>query len=379
MRRIPLLLLVLSVGCAQPRVKPGDPLPGLDKTRIDHFAVGKAVFTRRFTPEDGLGPLFNASSCGECHEEPAPGGRGDEVEIHVARLRPDGTCDTLENQGGPVIQQHVTPALKAALGIDAEPAPEGVTKAHRTADLLFGFGLLDAVPDREILAHADPEDRDHDGISGRANRGPDGSVGRFGRKAQVAHLRDFNSAALLIEIGVTSPDHLMESTVGGRPLPGGVDPAGDPEIDTAAVEDLDTFVRLLAPPAPLALDRAGRRGEGLFRRIGCAACHLPSLETGDDPVPALSHQKVAAYTDLLLHDMGPDLSDICMGLAGPSEFRTAPLMGLHLVTQFLHDGRAKSIDAAIRAHGGEASHARDVYRSLDETERQALLAFLGSL
>jgi CxxC motif-containing protein (DUF1111 family) len=363
----------------RPPLKPGDPLPGLDQAQLDQFALGRANFQREFTPETGLGPLFNANSCGECHEEPALGGRGDEAEIHVARLGPDGVCDTFTDHGGPVIQQHVTPALKAALGIDAEPAPEGVTQAHRTTPDLFGFGLLDAVPDHEILSYADPDDRNHDGISGRANRTPDGSVGRFGRKAQVAHLKGFNAGAFLIEVGVTSAEDLMESSVGGQPLPSGVDPAPDPEIDTASVEAVDTFVRFLAPPQPLPLHGDGRRGEGLFRRIGCAACHVPSLKTGDSPVLALSHKKVAAYTDLLLHDMGPDLSDICMGLAGPSEFRTAPLMALHLMTQFLHDGRAKTIDDAIRQHGGEASHARDLYRALDEKDRQALLAFLGSL
>jgi CxxC motif-containing protein (DUF1111 family) len=368
-----------TVGCARRTVQPGDPLPGLDKVQRDQFTRGLAVFQREFTPETGLGPTFNAISCGECHEEPAPGGQGDEAEIHVARLRPDGVCDTLDDRGGPVIQHLVTPALKAALGIDAEPAPEGVTQGHRTTGDLFGFGLLDAVPDREILSHADPEDRDHDGISGRPNRTPDGRVGRFGRKAQVAHLMEFNPAAFLIEVGVTSPADPHEDTVGGQPVPDGADPAADPEIDAATLEDLDAFVRFLAPPQALPCDHDGRRGGRLFRRIGCAACHLPSLETGDSPVRALSHEKVAAYTDLLLHDMGPDLSDICLGQAGPSEFRTEPLMGLRLMTQFLHDGRAKSIDEAIRLHAGEAAHARDLYRSLDEGDRQALLAFLGSL
>ena len=194
----------------------------------------------------------------------------------------------------------------------------------------------------------------------------------------MAHLKEFNAGAFLIEVGVTSPADPHESTVGGQPLPDGVDAAADPEIDAAAVEDMDAFVRFLAPPQALRRD-PDRRGGKLFRRIGCAACHLPSLETGDSPVLALSHEKVAAYTDLLLHDMGPDLSDICMGRAGPSEFRTEPLMGLRLMTRFLHDGRAKSIDEAIRLHAGEAEHARDVYRSLDGRDRKALLAFLGSL
>src|SRR5262249_53942349 len=162
--------------------------------------------------------------------------------------------------GGPVIQQQVTPALKAALGIDAEPAPEGVAQAHRTTPDVFGFGLLDAVPEKEILSYADPDDRDHDGISGRPNRTDDGRVGRFGRTAQLARLREFTAGALLTEVGATSPDDPQESTVGGQALPPGVDPAADPEIAAGDLEDLDAFVRFLAPPGPLPLERAGKRG-----------------------------------------------------------------------------------------------------------------------
>ena len=373
-------VIVAETGCVhQPVVHPGDPVAGLDKAQREQFDRGRAIFARAFTPETGLGPLFNANACGECHEDPVSGGRGDEVEVHVALVRPDQTCDPLAESGGPVIQQHVTPALKTALGVDSEPVPEGVPVAHRTTPDIFGFGLLDAVPEKEILARADPDDRDKDGISGRPNRAPDGRVGRFGRKAQVPSLRQFNADAFLIEVGITSPADPQESTIGGKPIPSGVDPAADPEIDAAAIADLDAFVRFLAPPPPLPLDRTGRRGRKLFGRIGCADCHVPVLETGDSSIAALEHRQVAAYTDLLLHDMGPDLADICLGLATPSEFRTEPLMGLHLMPQFLHDGRARTVEEAIRLHAGEASRARDRFQGLDDTERAAILAFLKSL
>jgi len=370
--------IVPEIGCGRP-VEPGDPVPGLDRAQQEQFKRGRAVFVRAFTPETGLGPLFNANACGECHEDPVTGGRGDEVEIHVALVRPDQTCDPLAELGGPVLQQQVTPALKSALGIDSEPAPAGVPLAHRTTPDIFGFGLLDAVPEKEILAYADPDDRDKDGISGRPNHDPDGHVGRFGRKAQVASLRKFNGDAFLIEVGITSLADPQESTIGGKPIPDGVDLAADPEIDAAALEDMDAFVRFLAPPQALRLDRSGREGRKVFARIGCAACHVPVLETGDNPIRALAYKKVAAYTDLLLHDMGPDLADICLGLATPSEFRTGPLMGLRLMPQFLHDGRAKTIEEAIRLHAGEASRARDRFQALDDQDRAAILAFLKSL
>ena len=375
---IVLVAATLTVGCAKPTAL-GDPLNGLTKAEREQFQRGLEVFNREFTPETGLGPLFNANACGECHEEPVAGGPGDEVEVHVALVRPDKTCDDLAASGGPVIQQEVTPALKQVLGIDAESAPVGAPLAKRTTPDVFGFGLLDAVPEKRILSYADPDDRNGDGISGRPNLTAGGRVGRFGRKAQEPSLRTFNAGAFLIEQGVTHPGDLKESTVGGQPLPEGVDPAAEPELDAQAVEDTDTYVRLLAPPAPLSLDRKGERGQGVFERIGCAACHLPVLKTGRSPVDALDHKKVHAYTDLLLHDMGPDLADICLGSASPSEFRTEPLMGLRLSSQFLHDGRAKTIEEAIVMHGGEAARSRDRFRSLNDKDRAALLAFLGSL
>src|SRR5262249_54379016 len=160
-----------------------------------------------------------------------------------------------------------------------------------------------------------------------------------------------------------------EELPGGQPLPAGVDPLPEPEIDAATVAAADAFVRFLAPPAPLKPYRETARGRELFHRIGCAACHVPLLETGDNPVRALAYRKVAASTALLLHDMGPDLADICLGLAAPSEFRTEPLMGLHLMPSFLHDGRAQNVEEAIRAHGGEGIASRDRFAGLSADDR----------
>ncbi len=376
------LILAALVGlpaCAR-RPEPGDPIGGLTREQRRRFDLGRAAFTRTFAPETGLGPLFNADSCAECHEEPAAGGPGDEVEVHATALLPGGACDPLADAGGPVFQQRVTPALEAALGITEEPVPARATsRARRSTPDILGFGLLDAVPEAIILSYADPADRDGDGVSGRPNRFVDGRVGRFGRKAFVPTLRQFNDGAFLIEQGITSPAAPAEESIGGRPVPPGVDPVADPEVDQETLDRADDFVRFLAPPAPLRPTASSRRGERVFARLGCVACHVPRLRTGPSEVGTLAHHVVAAYTDLLLHDMGPDLADICLGQATPSEFRTEPLMGLRLSETFLHDGRASSIDEAIRLHGGEGTRSRNRFDALSDADRRALLAFLAAL
>ncbi|OLC04132.1 MAG: hypothetical protein AUH45_04045 [Gemmatimonadetes bacterium 13_1_40CM_69_22] len=371
-------LLLLAGGCQRP-LKPGDPVRGLSRAEQDRFAHGKVVFDSTFMPEKGLGPLFNSTSCGECHEDPAKGGRGDEVELHATAFK-GGVCDPLVEEGGFVIQRHTTPALKQALGIDSEPFPPSATaRALRTTPVVFGRGLLDAVPESVILAYADPDDKNHDGISGRPNRFTDGRLGRFGRKGFVPALDEFNAGAFSAEMGVTNPAVRTEETIGGKPIPAGVDPVPEPEIAQEQLDVTDAFVRFLAPPTPLKLAREGRRGRELFSQIGCAACHVPTLRTGDSPVPALRNKEFPAYTDLLLHDMGPDLADVCLGLATPSEFRTEPLLDLRDAKAFLHDGRDTTLGQAIEAHGGEASGARDRFKTLPPTDRNALIAFLKSL
>ena len=372
------VVLLAWPACVKPKL--GDPLAGLTPTERARFDQGQQVFNREFTPQTGLGPLFNSTSCAECHEDPVPGGPGDEVEVHVAALLPGGVCDLLVAKGGPVIQQQATPALKAALGIDREPVPpEATTQARRSSPDVFGFGLLDTVPDATILARADPDDRDKDGISGRPNRFFDGRVGRFGRKALVPTLREFSDGAFVIEQGITNPAVPDEGTIGGDPIPDGVDPVPEPEIDQNAIDATHAYVSFLAPPSPLEPSKAAKQGEQVFASIRCDACHVPKLRTGDSPVKALRNKEVGAYTDLLLHDMGEDLADICFGLALPSEFRTEPLMGLRLQQTFLHDGRARSVEQAIRLHGGEGAASRDRFSALSEADRQALLEFLKSL
>jgi CxxC motif-containing protein (DUF1111 family) len=375
------ILLAPLHGCRRP-LQPGDPVAGLSRAERQRFDRGRVMFDSVFVPATGLGPLFNADACGACHEEPASGGFGDEIELHATAFRPTAplTCDPLVDAGGPVIQQRVTPALREALGIDSEPVPPAATgRGLRSSPDVLGFGLLDAVPDSVILALADPLDADGDGVSGRPNFFFDGRLGRFGRKAFVPALRDFNAGAFVIEQSVTNSLSPNEEPPLGRPVPEGVDPVPEPEIDQNAVDLTDFFVRFLAPPAPARLTRAARTGREVLTRIGCAACHVPTLRTGQDAAPQLRNRDVAAYTNLLLHDMGPELADVCLGLATPSEFRTEPLMGLRLMTRFMHDGRATTVEQAVELHGGEGATARDRFRGLPPAEREALIAFLKTL
>ena len=366
----------------------GTPLPGLSGVQRRQFDIGRVVFQTEFTPETGLGPLFNATSCASCHEQPVVGGGGsndgeggEDIEIHATTFQ-YGTaqCDDLAPVGGPVIQKQLTPAFSEYMHLTSEPIPAAATDSgHRTTPDLFGFGLLDAVPDAEILALADPLDRNGDGISGRPNRTADGRLGRFGRKAQVATLREFNTDAFVMEMGVTNPGNQTEQTIGGEPLPPGIDPLPEPEIGAVQLAAADAFVRFLAPPPRGPLSFAAARGALLFRSVGCASCHVPALVTGANPNPALRFRVVRAFTDLLLHDMGPDLADICLGQALPSEFRTEPLMGLRFASTFLHDGRAATIRQAIELHGGEALGARNRFLQLTELEKYALVKFLKTL
>ena len=356
----------------------GGPLPDLTPHQQDLFARGLGVFQTAFTPATGLGPLFNNAACSDCHEAPVVGGSGEEVETHQSAFH-GGACDDLSAIGGPVIQDSVTPALQA-LGIDKEPLlPEATGTAHRTTPNVLGFDLLEAVPAAEILALADPLDLDGDGISGRPNRTADGRLGRFGRKAQVATLREFTAGAFLNEMGITSPDQLTDQTIRDEPLPEGADPTPEPELTQEDLIATTRFMQLSAPPPPLPRGLVEVQGFFTFVRIGCASCHVPTLVTGPSRVAALNFQVVHAYTDLLLHKMGPDLADICLGRARPGEFRTEPLMGLRFKETFLHDGRAASIEEAVQAHAGEATGARDRFMGLSASERDAILKFLSGL
>ncbi len=362
----------------------GDPLPGLTSAQLAAFNRGKLVFQRGFTQSTGLGPTFNASSCAECHgEEEGPvGGTGDELETHFTNRRADGSCDLLTAHGGFVHQDSVTPALFAATGLTQEPFPtvEHQRGTRSTPDL-FGFGLLAEIPAQVLVSNSsyDPGDQNGDGISGRAQ--VFGSeIGRFGRKAAEASLTLFNAGALLNEMGITNSFNMSENSIGGAAIPPGVDPTPEPEISSSDLDDLNAFVRFLAPPPQLPLTAEATAGKDLFASIGCTGCHTPSFTTGYlSRVSALSGKEVNAFSDLLLHDMGPEDADICLNQATNAEFRTEPLMGVRFMEVLMHDGRATSLPEAIQFHGGEGSGARSRFFSLTSAQQSAVLAYVSSL
>ena len=367
------------------------PLPGLTMAEAAAFARGDEEFARRFAPAEGLGPIFNNASCASCH---SGDGRGI-VDNALQRIGTDSD-DLLRAVGGPQIQD------KAIFGAVAEATPAGVAVSLRLPPPSFGVGLIEAIPDATILALADPNDADGDGISGRPNMvavadyvfaatGPAGvvnSVGRFGRKAQVASLLQQVAEAYHQDMGITT-DFLPVENVNPLAHQVGIaaDKIVDPEIPAATVHAVTAYIRLLAPPGPGEMTAERAQGQALFTSVGCASCHVPELTTGAHEIAALAHKPVRLYSDLLLHDMGDDLADNRPDRqATGREWKTPPLWGLRLVPRFLngqmllmHDGRARSLEEAIMLHGGEGAGARSRFSALSPAERRALIAYLESL
>jgi CxxC motif-containing protein (DUF1111 family) len=334
-------------------------------------ARGAQLFRTAFTPTQGLGPLFNKRSCSGCHGYPVAGGVGAgglATELRVGRPGPAG-FDPMVGRGGPVAREHSVSELGTPCSLrPGVPAGADITSVRNTPPL-FGDGLIDAIPDRVILARTAAERRV--GILGRPNliRGPDGRVrvGRFGWKADVASLGVFVAQALRNELGITSP--LAPSDfVSARHQPC-VGESSRPEAGLPVLSALADFVRSLPAPAP---HTAQPKGQEVFAQIGCGVCHTPVLQAGRTPVHL--------YSDLLLHDMGPALDDrMVQESATGDEWRTAPLWGLSERTRYLHDGRATTLVRAVLDHGGDAAPARARFRRLAPSLRRALLAFLSSL
>ena len=366
------------------------PVPGLTDAEMAAFARGDAEFSRKFAPNTGLGPIFNNTSCFACH---SGDGRG-RLDNSLQRIGAAGD-DFLGHLGGPQIQD------KAIPGAEFEPVPAGVSVSVRLPPPVFGVGLIEAIPESAVLALADPDDADGDGISGRPNMvtspdfvppgepggGSGQKLGRFGRKAQVSSLLQQVLEAYLQDIGVTSDFLPVENRNPLSSVPvEAADRVTDPEIPAATVQATTHYIRTLAPPAPGAMTPRREEGRQHFESVGCAGCHVPTLRTGPHPVRALADREVTLYSDLLLHDMGDALADNRPdGSASGREWRTTPLWGLRLMRRFLngdafllHDGRARGVEEAILLHGGEAQRARDAFAALTPAQRAALLDFVES-
>lgn len=357
--------------------EPGGPLPGLTDDQLHRFREGRALFGRAFTPEEGLGPSFNQARCVSCHDLPESGGHGAEPVTKVSHHDPDTGCDPLTHLGGGLLQAMMVPAMREA-GLRPERVPveaTGVTLMFPPP--LFGLGFVEAVAEKEILSRADPDDLDGDGISGRGGFDPGGRLARFGLRATHVTLDSFIEEAIRVEMGLTTPQHPDEILPGGEPLPPGTDPAPDPEVDDSDIALLSEYVRFLTPIRPRT--PSDPVGEEIFRDIGCAHCHTPTMTTAPNDIAALDRKRFRVYSDLLLHDMGHELADICTPGSVPGEWRTTPLVGLGLRNRYLHHGQAFDISLAMEMHGGEASAARDAFNRLSPAGKQRLVAFLKSL
>jgi CxxC motif-containing protein (DUF1111 family) len=394
------------------------PAPGLTADQQNAFVLGRSTFLFHW-PQPVLGPLFNADGCADCHASDGRGlsqiGNGalqSQALIRVSLV--DGAPGAMpEVPGGDAplpgiglqLHDHATNGLPEAVVTqswvehaetygdgelvmlrapslvvhqpDGTPFGPDVRMSFRQSLGVFGLGLLEAVPDAALQALADPDDADGDGISGRVNMAWDleqqtTAVGRFGHKATVPTLRQQVAAAFAGDIGLTNK--LQPAMVGDNDL-------ADGQFDEAVL-----FVSVLGVPAAAPQDAAATTGRQRFRDFGCAACHVPTLVTGDAALPELAHQTIHPYTDLLLHDVGDALTDARRDFtAEGTEWRTAPLWGIGLVqvvqpaATFLHDGRARTLAEAILWHGGEAQAAREAFRLAAKTERDALISFLQTL
>ena len=421
------------------------PSANLAPSRRLDFAVGNSFFRNPWviapattTARDGLGPLFNTNACQNCHIKDGRGHpperdalsaasmlvrlsiKGDDSPAH-AELRqrlgvvPEpvygGQLQDMSNPGvapegkvrvdydlqavtladGTVVELRKPRLVISKLGYGALH-PDTLFSA-RVAPPMIGLGLLEAIPEAAILANADPDDRDGNGIRGVPNRVHDDAsgqqvLGRFGWKAGQPSLNQQNAHAFSGDMGLTTEllphDDCSAAQTDCRAMPDG----GKPEVSANILANVLFYTRNLAVPARRGVDELEvRRGKQLFSDAGCQQCHTPSFVTAADAAePELANQTIRPYTDMLLHDMGAGLADGRPEFqASGSQWRTAPLWGIGLTqavnghTQFLHDGRARNLLEAILWHGGEAQNARQAVIDFDASERGALLAFLNSL
>ena len=422
------------------------PAPALSERQRDTFARGRATFNRPWvvfgisTGDWGVGPTFVADRCSACHTK---GGRGappsDSNKQPVAtlvRLSVPGTDahggprphprygDQLQNRS---LQGQSLDLMPAYAPIPAEadlyleweartvsladgsevklrrPTPvidnpafgdlgTDILTSVRNAPPVFGLGLLEAIPEESLLAIAARQQAL--GINGRPNRVWDEAtqrlvLGRFGWKANQPSIRQQIAAAAIGDMGVTSSLFPKQNCPDVQVLCRAEVPGNDPVLTDAAWDDLETWALGLGVPARRHWnDPDVQRGAALFEHLQCAACHVPTLTTADyfPRMPELSRQTIHPYTDLLLHDMGPDLADGRPDFAASgSDWRTPPLWGLGLSrtvsnsTALLHDGRARNVTEAILWHGGEAHGAREMFRALSKRDREALLAFIDAI
>lgn len=436
----------MSGGAATSRAAPGrdafdQTVAGLDPAAADRVLGGRAVFRKLWVAaptstlgSDGLGPLYIARACDACHVRdgrgraptaaggdgfllrlgrPAAGGGVEPDPVYGAELQSEAVAG-LSAEGRPEVAWTARPVVLAdgstvdlrapafhVADLAYGPLDPATRFSARVATPMIGLGLLAAIDEGDILAAADPDDADGDGISGRPNRVVDGAtgrtaIGRFGWRAGKATLADQVATAFSLDMGLSNaaaPDPFGDCTAAEtacRAMPTGVQPAQGPfEVPPDLLAATVAYTAAVAVPVRRSpADPEVLRGKALFHASGCAACHRPAFVTRRDAEPrALAFQLIRPYTDLLLHDMGEGLADdLPEGAATGREWRTPPLWGLGLLpvvngagTGLLHDGRARTPLEAILWHGGEAEAARRAVTALSQDDRNALVAFLNSL
>ncbi len=383
--RVLACLLALPV-VSSAQTAPGDPLPDLTPIEFELFSLGLEDFLEVENAEEGLGPAYNGTSCGGCHNVPAIGGISSVAELRAGIVDENGNYRDFDPDAGSLFQLFSIPTHGCQAVI---PASANVI-ARRVPIPLFGAGLVEAIPDDTLLELADPLDLDRDGVSGRAGIVEDVAsgelrVGRFGWKAQHATLLAFGADAYRNEMGITSDLFPNEQMFGIDPeLMRFCDPLPDPEdiVEPATgrrgIDNFESFMLFLAPINRGRIDSQVQAGARVFAAIECEACHVPVLETGPSSNPLFHRQPVPLYSDLLLHDVGTG-DGIAQADAAANEVRTPALWGLRFRRPLLHDGRAATVTDAIEAHGGEAERSRFRFQQLDPGALAALRAFLGSL
>ena len=412
----------------------GGQITGLSANQAAFFASGLADFNSAEEVDEGLGPRMNLDGCGGCHLQPAVGGTSPFVNPQVAFAKKAGGTDSVPSfisANGPAREARFVKnpdgtadgGVHALFTITGRTGATGCTLAQpdfatqlanhnvifRIPTPVFGAGLIEQIPDTAIAANqaSNSLQKQALGIKGKVNyqvagrtitgmtnnNGNDGTISRFGWKAQNKSLLLFSGEAYNVEMGITN--ELFQQERDETPscqfadVPNGVTnfDATTPIQVLSAIENFSNFMRFLAPPTPSPNTPGGAAsiasGRSLFTSTGCALCHTPSFTTSKSTAAALSMQPVNLFSDLLVHDMGDGLADgVSQGEAGPREFRSAPLWGLGQRIFFLHDGRTADLLRAIREHSSNGSEANGVisnFNNLSETRKQDLLNFLRSL
>ncbi len=387
------LLIALGMACKKlgPKAPKEDEIldghvDGLTEAEKEQFIKGDIAFNSDvFTPQNGLGPLFVANSCGSCH---AGDGKGHPFTTLTRFGQIDSTGNQFLAQGGPQLQNRAIP------GYSPEIIPGNATSAKILPPANTGLGYIDAVSDQDILLMSDPNDADGDGISGVPNwiSPPWYCVNRVGTITQngkyIARFGKKSGAYDLVQQTANAYNQDMGVNSSYEPKDTYTKLEVDPEVSNATLLNVVFYLKTLkAPIQRNTSDPDVVSGKNIFISADCEKCHKSDLKTGSSPIKALSNVVFHPYTDMLLHDMGPDLDDhYTEGSAKTYEWRTPALWGLGLSKNsqggsyyLLHDGRARSIEQAIELHGGEALQSVTKYRNLNSTEKAQLLKFLENL